>query len=730
MRLKLFTAVLLASTMLTPVAAKAEPITLAIVAAISTGLSTIGASVAVQALVGQALIAISGTVISSAISLAIGFAVNALFGPEAPNVPPEQSQSNVQLAESPRWWVGGRWNIGGGLILAEINEGKLYKLIANCDSEMTSLIDIYLNDIPVTLNGSNYVTNEEFSGSVEYYKIEYRNGTTTQPAMASLVSTFPEWTTSHVGAGVADILLTLDPVAPRDIAKVRAHRGLLGLGEPDIKRAGYWGRYYDPRDKNQDVGDVSTWGENRGNAALMIAAHRIDKERFNLDADDINWQNIAEQADIADQQIVDRYGQTAPRFEIGIAIDKGGENYIQSEQRMMAACDATSFFDSDGRFGLLLGVYTEPDIILTDDDIFDLASVTATDGETDATHYFAGYTEPQFGFKSQTSAPFIRPDFNEGDEITTQKIALYASLNHNQTYRVLRQAVLRQVERQRFVLTVGLRALALKSRRFVKLDLSEVSMSGVYEKVSLTDRQDGLSMVLVLVRTDKSRFEMDPSDEGDRPNFNTTITTSSAVGNISAADMNITAAQVILSAGGFAVKFVASFIAPARVDGFVELQYRPLGATLWNDLSVNNDDNIAESAIVNDGGDFEIRWRVITISGSGSDYSSPLLVISAIADTSPPDDLLNIIITSPTAGEAKIDWLTPSGNYYSSKIERTATASYTSAIEVKIKTGLAESQESYTETGLAMGDHYYWLTPLNGSGVEGQRDGPNQVTVV
>lgn len=740
MRLKLYAAFLAFSTALTPVEAHAGIIS-GIVAIVSTALNAIGVSVAAQALIGAALFTVLPTVGGILLSLATNFAINALFSPGAASPPsPQEIQSNYQLDEAPRFMLGGRIRTGGVLPFSEVKDGALFKLVAHGDSEATSEIAVYLNDIAVTLDGSGWVTNDEFqSRDATFYRITRRYGTSAQAAMSEISGEFSEWTANHKGAGVCDTLLRLKPVPQEDIAKILHHRGILGLGEPDVTRAAWYGRYYDPRNDSTNGGtgtervdDRSTWGANLGNPALYWAAHRIDPERFNNSPDDINWASVAAQAEICDETVTDRYGGTANRYEVALAINKDRHTNKQAEDWILAAADAVLWTDDDGRLGLFVGAYDDdPDLVLTDADLGDIESMDGSDGESLATHYFASYTEPNFAFKATQSAQWVAPDFDVSKSIVTKGVDIYQCVNHNQVVRLLKVAVGRQHETKRLAAVAGLRALKAKRRRFLRLDLEDAELSGVYEIVTVNDAYDGLSVALVLVRCDSDRWNLEEGEEGERPNFNTTVTVDTSLDNIAPEDMSIQPAQVAITGGGSAVRFVATFTTPARADLIAQIQHRLDGTSIWEEFSVRTEDGAGTSGIVSDGATHEVRWRVYTIGGNASEWSDIEEVV-ATADTTPTDDLTGTGVDDGTAGQATYQWTAPySLNYYATRIYRAAGASaiFDDATEIRIEPGLAGDADSYTETGLAAGDYRAWLEPLNGSYVAGTRVGPIDFTI-
>lgn len=739
-RLRVFGVYLALTTSLSPLPAHATGVEL--VLAISTALNAVGVSVAAQAVIGQALLAgfsaLGGTIGSLLISAALSFASNLLFQPDRPTVKPQATYGNLKEAEGERFWMAGEQRKGGQVMFASDRSGYITKLVAHADAEATSEIGLMFNNTRVTVGGDGIVDSPlpfGDGGGSAAFKITTRAGTVSQAAMSELVSEFTEWTTSHVGAGVADTLMRVDPLAPADRSKVLISPGALGLGEPDIDRIAMWGRCYDPRDVAQDVDDPSTWGPDTGNPALTIARHRIDPERFANSPSSIDWDNIAEQADICDEEVTDRYSITKPRYRIGITVNKAKENNIDAENRMLAFCDGIRRKNSEGKFGIFVGKYVEPTLILRDEDIFDIESEESEDGESLATHYFPSYTEPEFDYKEQTGAPFIVPSWTTGSRIKSQNLPLYGILWHNQAFRVCKAATLRQIEKRRLAILCNLRGLRAREHRFLRLDLSDAALSGVYEIASSSVLHDGMSCQIVLIKADPDRWDLLPGEEGARPEQDTEITTdqNDPITNVAPADMTINP-RSITGSGGNSVQFIATFVRPTRTDYRVQIQLRkkatPVNA--WEDFNVDTPAEFGVSGVASDGAVYEFQWRVVTSKQVASVWSS-IVEVTAVADDTPPADLSGVAVSSPATGEILYEFTTSnSTNYVATDLYYGLTnvfADATAATPANGEIGPPNTAESFTKTGLSTDDYFTWLQPKNGSSVTGTLSGPHTVTV-
>ncbi|WP_404861870.1 hypothetical protein [Georhizobium sp. MAB10] len=723
MRLKLY-AYLLASTVFVPTEAMAEPISFAIVSLTASLQATVGVGAA-SFLIGAAKI-VAGAALSSLVASAFA---------DRPSAPPQEVQANFALEVPDRYMAYGANRIGGNLALAEQKGGQLSKLIAHCDSEVTSNIRYYLNDIRVVLNGSNQVISTEYlvDDAFPVITIESRAGTVTQPAMATLVARFDEWTTDHKGAGIADTLMTIAAMKKELRPQVYRHRGIIGIGEPDLTRLAYWGRVYDPRldstrpggSGSQRVTNPATWGPAMGNLALMIATHRIDPERFAMDPEDVNWENIAQQATYCDEFVVDRYGADVRRYHGGVVINKAQETNIASEDKMLAACDGIRFEDEEGRFGIHVGRYYEPTLTLYDEDIFEIASSESDDGETVFTHLYAKYTEPEFDYKATASAPWINTDiWSEGDKITSKEVEVYVAQHHNHAVRLLKAAGKRSSSPLRLQLLAGLRAKRARVERFIRLDLEDETLSGVYELLSFERSADRLTVPLGLLKIEGDPWSLEDGEEGSRPNFSTAIEIDPNIPNIADGNMVIT----LLSIGSGAARLIADFPVPTRDDWTVEIQHRSVGASGWENFDVDTEDGTAASGAVAEGDTQEVRWRVVGLSGKSSGYSATR-TINVITNPTPPSPVVDldsvidgsdVVLTWRAANDA---------NYRASRVFRGTTSTFGSATQIAGPFfGVANQTVTYTDTP-GSGTRYYWVVAYNQSNIASMPTGPEVVTI-
>lgn len=68
-------------------------------------------------------------------------------------------------------------------------------------------------------------------------------------------------------------------------------------------------------------------------------------------------------------------------------------------------------------------------------------------------------------------------------------------------------------------------------------------------------------------------------------------------------------------------------------------------------------------------------------------------------------------------------------NYYATRVYRGTTTTFADATLVRTEYGIPSNADSWVDAGLSAGTYYYWVAPINGSGVEGAATGPESETV-
>jgi len=442
-----------------------------------------------------------GAVIGSIVLAAGSFLIQKILGPltggrEA--APMDAGKVNVRITEPSRWLNAGRARQGGGVLFAEFDgAGNFWYLVVHSDSIMTGTPAYYLDDQPVTIDGSHTVVQKEFRlknnkekdaatvdgegiGYVQIWTTTYSETNPTPPRIAALDDAFPtKWTSDHRLVGTTFSVVKMKALPPEHRYKIYRSRGPIGLGEPSVSVVSDWDNQYDPRDETQTLGDRTTYKPTR-NAALIWAWFRTHPYGRNKPESSINWDRVAEQADICDQNVTGIDG-TQKRYEAGVGIIDT-KRRVDAEIEILLAMDGIIVFDEDGKTWARAGHWEAPTLSFSRNrDIMAMESIEAQDGESDTQGVIVRYTDPNANYSPQPSRAWLNPYYY--DPLTTPNyliVDILACQNHNQAMRLAKAIGLRSQPIHKIAPTIGLRGLRARHERIINLNYDN-TFAGDYE---------------------------------------------------------------------------------------------------------------------------------------------------------------------------------------------------------------------------------------------------------
>lgn len=651
-----------------------------------------------------------------------------------PSTKPDVSKVNVRIAEPIRWLFSGVNRAGGAVLFAEFDSaGNLWYLVVHGDSILTSIDQIYLDDLPVTLDGSGNVTTNDFclttkkdaytgTGTkvtyVQIWTTTYSESDPTPPAISALEAAFPsKWTSDHKLVGTTYSVIKMNALDQQNRYKIYKWRGPLGLGEPAIGIVGQWSNVFDPRDNTQTNGTPTTYKPTR-NSVLAWAWFRTHRYGRNKDRSSINWDKVAEQADIADEIVTGLVG-THVRYQCDIAIPDDKQR-VEAEQEILMTADAQLVFDDDGKCWPRVGYYYAPTLALSRNrDIVAMESIEAQDGESETQGVIVRFTDPTAKYAAQPSAPWYNPLYYvDGQSNNFLTVDILACQDHNQAMRLAKAIGMRSQPLHKVAPTVGLRGLKMRQERIINLNYDN-TFAGDYEVTSPVQIDPvGIFCAVSLVPVDADRWNLLPGEEKPKP----------VVDNADTVLLPTNATGVALSIDGGRIK--ATFDAPGRNDVGYEFQYivtSDIGSKPWLDMSVQMLDLIAYSGGVSQGVQYSVQYRAVAGSGAITDWSTPPLTITPglIIDPS------TLLTGSGSAGSAAISWRNPSNAAfgYTNTYRNTTNNFGTATLIVGPITGGLGQIQGFNDTGLTAGTYYYWNRAFATDNTPASVTGPITVTV-
>lgn len=696
MRKRLVLAALLCGTCW-PTAGRADPITAFVGGFLNAmGAATYLASGAVGAwsagfAAGSFL---TGTFIGRTLmAVGLNLASAALMRPRMPS--PSERLINYAQPVTYMERVYGRVKKGGPLGLTfRAADVRHYAVIIAAHSTVGP-VEHWLDTRQVTIDSEGIVETEPMTGvgSIRAYM--------GQPGQASdpqLVAAAPQITAAHDFAGLSYVAMWAKAVGSKSFSKCY----------PSGREWSYsavWDgcdEIYDPRT------DSYGWSNN---AALIIAREILFSGR------NVDWVNVAAQADVSDQLVSNGDGGTQKRWTINGTLDDSMD-WETVRSALALACDAWFDESDDGVVRFRVGAYEEPDLILTERDFLAL-EITENGWGPDVFGQFAvRYVEPLRDWIETLSGAVVfdaaGPRYQDD---------AYLISNHNQAYRVAHR--LGCVARARYALRGVLKLIGYEviGRRFVRVQAHgfdvrvEVSRL-VREAGGIAFQFEGRSVVAV-------DFSPSAAAEPDRPIY-AEIDSDDAVPDL----VGLTA-EVIYGAGG---QGLIALEWPPQEDSYrQDLRWRSAAAGVpeWQVIELDSEQQSYAFSPPQYGVSYDWQIRNVSNGGRISDWGPAAPIsITALVNAAPPPALQSFS-AAETSGDVVLSIVSPNSARYAATRFFRATGStvFADAVAIHQEFGVANASDSHTDVAPGVGSHSYWAEPLNSSGVPGPRSGPHTVTV-
>ena len=673
------------------------------------GLTIVGFATGNPALIAMGLSRIQG-VLSSAPPMAAG-------------------KLTAKISDLPRWLNAGRMRQGGGAMFGEFDQaGRWWMLIVHSDEILHAPYSYFLDDEPVTLDGAGYVYQKEFrlktnkekdpadfdgegKGYVQIWTTTYSETDPTPPRVFDLDDNFPtKWTSDHRLVGTTFSVVCMGALDVEHRYKMYRWRGPFGLGEPALSVVGDWANMYDPRDETQILGDRTTYKPSR-NAELVWAWFRTHPFGRGKPESSINWDRVAEQADICDEEVEGIEG-TQKRYEAGVAI-VDNKRRVDAEQEILLAMDGQIVFDEDGKSWVRAGHWYEPTLSFSRNrDIMAMSSMEAQDGESETQGVIIRYIEPGANYAVQPSAAWINPLYY--DPLTTPKfltIDIQACQNHNQAMRLAKSLGMRYQPRHKIGPIVNLRGLRARHERIVEINYDN-TFAGDYEIAAPVELDGaGIFTGFGAVPISPSRWTLLPGEEQPKPVVD---------GSESAVSFPAIAGESVYYSDG---TIKVDFPALPRDDASYVAEYIPTSEITgdendpWTSMTVNVDR--AVSGAVMDGIGYTVRYRYVISSGRGSAWEYGTITPSTAL---PPATNLTV---DGDVGQAVVTWKNPNDlRFFSSDIWRGSTNVFGSATKIIDNFGGGVGQVQFITDTVAAGTWYYWVVASDGASLDAAPTGP------
>ncbi len=508
MRRNFAIAALLATTALTPMPARADPVTI-LASQFLAGITGAGAAVGAAGVIGGTLgttaylagasvFAFAGTTIGGfLVNAAISYGLSAIAQALAPKPPaaPSPSERLVNFAQpvTPMEWVFGRVRKGGPFSVTSFQVDRRHYSVILAAHEIDGVEQWFVDGVPVLVGGDDIVETAPYSPHI---RLKEYTGGTGQVADPVMVAAIPEWTTAHDLAGLAHVAAFAKRVADASFAEVYGNSGQTGpVLTPVIRGA----LVYDPRSGTTVYSN---------NAALVWAW--VTENR--LGAGTVDWGDVAIEADAADVLVTNKEGGTQRKWTLNGTFPDS-QSYDTLVQQMILACDGYVFERPNGTVGFKVGRFEAPTLTLTDDDFFGFEIAENDWGQDPKTEFAARYVEPANDWNESASGVWVEDDAARANRET---VSMYFSDSHNQTSRAVKRTAKASRPQYRVTGQIGPIALDLLEHRFVRLQIAGRDFVGEISKI--TPAEDDATFEIVVSSTSASDWDFVAStEEPDRP---------------------------------------------------------------------------------------------------------------------------------------------------------------------------------------------------------------------
>lgn len=646
------------------------------------------------------------------VSTAMGAALKALtpkpsFGANAANRGYQVTQRGAAVDHQV---IYGQTRVGGVVVydaLSGDDNEYLHRVVAFAGHEIEEFTTFYLNDVAVTLSGSD-VTNEEFqiedgSGNFEEYAVRINThlGTDDQTADSDLVSEVTEWTTNHRLRGIAYAYF-----------RFKYDPNVFDQGIPDISAVIKGKKVYDPRS------ETTVWSDN---PALCMRDYMISDYGLAEDSANIDDTLVSTAANVCDYY---NYPTLTgdPRFTLNGA-------FLVSSTPHDVLTDLSSsmggmLWYSQGKWRMKPAYYTNPILSLDEDDLRSSISVSTRHSRRDNFNVVKGvYRGPDTNYQPTDYTPVTDAGFLTIDG--NQESVLNLDLPYTDDFDIARRLALITLERNRQQITVqasfGLKAFRCQVGDVIQLTNSRFGWNNKEFEViawsfGLQNEYD-LQVHLTLRETSENVFD-DISDGAALELDNTEL--ADPKGGLLVTNVSVSDKGNIQRDGTFVGQAEVSWTAVSNPYlNHYEVQWKDVDETAYLRTEAPRGQTSVIIGPLETGVQYDVRVRAVTVSEVKGSWVSATAYTHG-GDTTAPSPVTGL---SATGGPKNVtlDWTAP-----------TTDSDTTALYDLKgynIYRNTSNSQpaspaafsgsDKYVDGGLAQDtEYYYWVTAVDFTGNE------------
>jgi len=590
----------------------------------------------------------------------------------------------------------------GGVVVFDATSGDenkyLHRVVAFAGHEIEEFTTFYLNDVAVTLSGSD-VTNEEFQikdddGNFEEYAITINThlGTDDQTADTDLVNADVGWTANHRLRGIAYAYF-----------KFKYDADVFPNGIPDISAVIKGKKVYDPRTS------TTAWSDN---PALCLRDYITSSYGLKEETDNIDDTLVSTAANVCDYY---NYPTLTgdPRFTLnGAFLVSATPHDVMTD---LSTSMGGMLWYSQGKWRMKPAYYTNPVLSLDEDDLRSSISVSTRHSRRDNFNTVKGvFRGPDTNYQPTDYTPVTDADFLVADN--NQESVLNLDLPYTDDFHIARRLALITLERNRQQITVqasfGLKAFRCQVGDIIQLTNSRFGWTNKqFEIISWSfGLQDQYDLQVHLTMRETSANVFDDISDGAVLELDNTGLDDPFITQV--VTLNTPVASTKLNADGTTIPIITfswSVTNPSLVE-YYEFQWKTAGESTYNSRLLKDTQFVLAPALSNE--DYSYRVRTVSPLGVKSDWTTAGSAFSTVDDTTPPS-LPTDISADGGFKYITISWTNPPEkdlNYvevYENNTNTTVGAT---------KVGVSGS-DSFTRTNLGLSQtKWYFLKSVDYSG--------------
>jgi membrane protein implicated in regulation of membrane protease activity len=349
------------------------------------------------------------------ISMLVSFAASMLIKPaqDQPQTQMPQTQGQITIDQkqtvrqptAPRKIVYGQTRVGGTYAYLNVANGNqyLYYVICYAGHEVEEIGDIWFDEDIVPIDPDGNVRSGRYAGSVY---LEKHLGASDQAASQQMINQNPgQWTQDHRLQGIAYICGWL--VWNNTSGDGTVGQNVWSGGLPNITAVIKGKKVYDPRTNSIQY----------SNNSALVAADYLTDPLYGLAIDrttGLHQDGLIAAANSCDEPVARIDGTTEPRYTTDgmFQSDATPDNIIG---QLVGAMQGKAVYDGD-QWVIYAGVYQNPELILTDDDMRKASTIMTLTSSRDACNGVKGtFVGPDNKWQAADFPPVISETFKELD---------------------------------------------------------------------------------------------------------------------------------------------------------------------------------------------------------------------------------------------------------------------------------------------------------------------------